>query len=129
MTLIELIKLDEGFIATVYKDSLGFDTVGYGTKMPLSREEGELLLKYRLDITEKNLLNNLHYLSISHEAWEILYNMAYQMGVNGVIKFTKMIKALRIKDYNEAANQMLDSKWAKQTPQRANRLADRMRGI
>ena len=52
--------------------------------------------------------------------------MAYQLGVNGVLKFKKMIEALRSKDYKEASKQGLDSLWAKQTPQRANRLMKRM---
>ena len=49
--------------------------------------------------------------------------MAYQMGVDGLFKFKKMIAALGKGDWNEAAHQALDSRWAKQTPARAERHA------
>ena len=131
MNLIEDTKREEGFRGRPYKDHLGFDTIGYGTKLPLSEHEATLLLEFRMKKTKKDLLNNLHFLTIEHDAWGVLYAMAYQMGVNGVMGFKKMIRSLRIQDYKEAANQMLDSKWASpsQTPERANRLADIMRNL
>ncbi|MDQ7061574.1 MAG: hypothetical protein Q9M43_10770 [Sulfurimonas sp.] len=46
--LIESIKQNEGFRGEVYKDTLGFDTIGYGTKLPLSKEESEMIPKSRL---------------------------------------------------------------------------------
>ena len=50
MSLIEDIKQEEGFKGTVYKCTEGFDTIGYGTRLPLSKEESELILEYRLKI-------------------------------------------------------------------------------
>ena len=49
--------------------------------------------------------------------------MAYQIGVNGLLKFKKMISAIEFGDWEEAERQALDSKWAKQTPARAHRHA------
>ena len=126
MSLIEDIKQEEGFSGTVYKCTEGFDTVGYGTKLPLTKEESELILNHRLNQTKAQLTSYLYDLDIKQEAWDILFNMAYQLGVNGVLKFKKMIEALRSKDYKEASKQGLDSLWAKQTPNRANRLMKRM---
>ena len=126
MSLIEDIKQEEGFSGTVYKCTEGFDTVGYGTKLPLTKEESELILNHRLNQTKAQLTSYLYDLDIKPEAWDILFNMAYQLGVNGVLKFKKMIEALSYKDYKEASKQGLDSLWAKQTPQRANRLMKRM---
>ena len=126
MSLIEDIKQEEGFSGTVYKCTEGFDTVGYGTKLPLTKEESELILNHRLNQTKAQLTSYLYDLDIKQEAWDILFNMAYQLGVNGVLKFKKMIEALRVKNYKEASKQGLDSLWAKQTPQRANRLMKRM---
>ena len=126
MSLIEDIKQEEGFSGTVYKCTEGFDTVGYGTKLPLTKEESELILNHRLNQTKAQLTSYLYDLDIKPEAWDILFNMAYQLGVNGVLKFKKMIEALRSKDYKEASKQGLDSLWAKQTPNRANRLMKRM---
>ena len=54
--------------------------------------------------------------------------MSYQMGVTGVSYFKKMIKAMKQSNWKVAADEMLDSKWAKKdTPNRANRLADIVR--
>ena len=124
--LLEDIKAEEGFSAVVYKCTEGFDTIGYGTKMPITKEEAELLLEHRLKAMKAQLTSYLYDLDIKQEAWDILFNMAYQLGVNGVLKFKKMIEALRSKDYKEASKQGLDSLWAKQTPNRANRLMKRM---
>lgn len=128
MELIEEIKNNEGFSGTVYKDSLEFDTIGYGTKLPLSKDEAELILECRLREKMKVLqLVKPSVLDLPEQKREIIYEMAYQLGVSGVLKFKKMWKALEKKDYNEAAKEMLDSRWAEQTPQRANKLAEKMR--
>ena len=124
--LLEDIKAEEGFSAVVYKCTEGFDTIGYGTKMPITKEEAELLLEHRLKAMKAQLTSYLYDLDIKPEAWDILFNLAYQLGVNGVLKFKKMIEALRVKNYKEASKQGLDSLWAKQTPNRANRLMKRL---
>ena len=130
MSLIEMIKKHEGFRGMPYNDSLGFPTIGYGTKLPITEEEAELLLKHRLDekilkLSEKEPF----YLELPEKAQEVVANMAYQMGVGGVLKFKKMWAALKEGDYKKAANEMLDSRWAKQTPNRAKELAEIMRSI
>lgn len=126
MSLIEDIKQEEGFKGTVYKCTEGFDTIGYGTRLPLSKEESELILEYRLKIMKSQLTGYLYNLDIKQEAWDILFNMAYQLGVRGVLNFKKMIKALEKQDYKTAAKEGLDSLWYKQTPNRAKRLMDRL---
>lgn len=126
MSLIEDIKQEEGFSGTVYRCTEGFDTVGYGSRMPITKEEAELLLEYRLKAMKAQLTGYLYDIDIKDEAWDILFNMAYQLGVKGVLNFKNMIKALKDNDYKEASIQMLDSLWAKQTPNRAKRLSDRM---
>ena len=124
--LIEDIKQEEGFSGTVYVCSEGFDTVGYGTRMPITKEEAELLLEYRLKGMKAQLTGYLYDIDIKDEAWDILFNMAYQMGVKGVLNFKNMIKALKDNDYKEAAKQGRDSLWYKQTKNRAERLMSRM---
>ena len=127
--LIDDIKQEEGFKGIVYKCTEGFDTIGYGTRLPLSEKEAEMILEYRLNILKDNLSSSLYMLDIDKKAWDILYNMVYQMGVKGVLNFKNMIKALEAKDYKRASDEMLDSKWAKQTPARANRLSKAMKAI
>jgi len=130
MNLIKDIKIEEGFRGTVYKCTEGYDTIGYGTRLPLNEKESELLLVHRLNETKGAVKSSLYYLKIDDEAWDILYNMAYQFGLGGLLKFKKMIKALKVQDYKEASVEMLDSLWARvQTPNRAKRLADRMKNI
>ena len=125
--VIESLKQEEGFDGMPYKDTLGIPTIGYGTKLPLTEEEAELLLKHRLDkkileISEKEPF----FLDLPQKAQEVIANMAYQLGVEGVLKFKKMWAALKKGDYQKAADEMLDSKWATQTPNRAKRLAEIM---
>ena len=127
--LIDDIKQEEGFKGIVYKCTEGFDTIGYGTRLPLSEKEAEMILEYRLNILKGKLSSSLYMLDIDKKAWDILYNMVYQMGVKGVLNFKNMIKALEAKDYKRAGDEMLDSKWAKQTPARANRLSKAMKAI
>ena len=127
--LIDDIKQEEGFKGIVYKCTEGFDTIGYGTRLPLSEKEAEMILEYRLNILKSNLSGSLSMLDIDKKAWDILYNMVYQMGVKGVLNFKNMIKALEAKDYKRAGDEMLDSKWAKQTPARATRLSKAMKAI
>jgi len=57
-----------------------------------------------------------------------LLNMAYQLGVSGLLNFSKMLTALQAGDREEAAREALDSLWAKQTPNRARRVALLLRG-
>ena len=57
----------------------------------------------------------------------VVLNMCYQMGVTGVSKFKMFLKALGERDYGWASIEMLDSKWAKQTSNRAKELSESMR--
>lgn len=128
--LIKSIKHHEGFRGEVYKDTLGFDTVGYGTKMPLSEEEAEMILESRLKAKIKELETKEPFVNkLPINKQEILAEMSYQLGVNGVLKFRKMWNALKKFDYKAASIEMLDSRWYVQTPNRAKELSDRMREV
>jgi len=125
---IENIKTEEGFKGTVYKDTKGFDTLGYGTKMPITEDEAELILIHRFRIMQKELdiaLKN----KVETRVLNILDEMAYQLGVPKLLTFKKMIKALENKDYLEASKEMIDSEWHKETPARCERLSERVKKI
>jgi lysozyme len=125
--LVDSIKINEGFRGDVYKDHLGFDTVGFGTKMPLDEDEAELLLTHRLKKKIKEIEAKEPYINkLPLEKQEIVIEMAYQMGVTGVMNFKNMWVALKENDYKTAGAEMLDSLWAKQTPNRAKELSDKM---
>ena len=128
MSLIDSIKNHEGFIDHVYKDQLGLDTIGYGTLMPITEDEATLLLQHRLDNMILELSNKQPiYNRLPKEKADIIAEMAYQMGIGGVLNFHNMWKALDNSDYEKASAEMLDSKWANQTPQRAKELSERMK--
>ena len=138
-SLKEKIKIHEGFRDMIYLDTLNKKTIGYGHLIVHEDKfvEGKAYPKEELEALfdkdfEKgwNLMvqfcevNNLR--SISDDAKEILCEMIFQMGYSGVGKFKNMIKALQNRDYTKASIEMLDSRWAKQTPNRAKELSDHM---
>ena len=134
--LIADLKADEGWRADPYQDSLGFWTIGYGflidgrKSVRLPREVGDFWLAYLVDERTKELNAALPWLENQPEGVQrALLNMAYQMGVAGVLKFGKMLDALKSSDRKLAANEALDSMWARQTPERAKRVAEKIRGV
>ena len=68
-------------------------------------------------------------IDINEKAEEILIEMVFQLGKTGVSKFRKMWDALAEKNYIGASYEMLDSRWAKQTPNRAKDMAQIMKAI
>ncbi len=130
MDAIKMIKEHEGFKSFQYIDTRGFSTIGYGTKLPLTKEEAEILLKHRLERKINELIKREpFYLKMPKPAKAVIADMAYQLGVSGVLGFRKMWKALKKRDYRKAADEMLDSMWAKQTPNRAKELANIIRNL
>jgi len=129
MKLDEKIKHSEGFNGEPYKDTLGVPTIGYGTKLPLDENEAELIMKHRLNKKIYELLDYKPFVSnLPDEKQEVLYEMAYQLGVGGLLLFKRMWSALKSADFEKASEEMLDSLWANQTPERAKRLSETMRG-
>ncbi len=130
LQLINQIKQDEGFRGMPYKDTEDRLTIGYGTLLPLTKQEAEWLLLHRLTGLIDELESKCEvYNKLPEEAKEIIKNMAYNLGVPKLCKFKKMWKALEEKNYNKAADEMLDSRWAKQVKSRAINLANQMRNI
>ena len=127
--LIETLKADEGFRGLPYSDHLGHPTVGYGTLLPLTEREAETLLRGRLALFEAELIEALYkrdilFNAVPPGAQFALLSMAYQMGVPNVMRFKKMLSAIKSGDWLSAYDEALDSRWAKQTPKRAKRIAE-----
>ena len=129
--LIERLKVNEGFRSRVYQCSLGFDTIGYGfaiKDLELTEKEAEYLLANRVSQKHLHLLDNLDWYSdMPPEVQGVILEMVYQLGFTGFTKFKKAISNMKDRDWKGAATEMLDSRWAKQTPNRANQLADIVR--
>lgn len=129
--MIESIKRHEGFRGYPYKDTKGLPTIGYGTLLPISKDEASLLLSWRLNKVINRLDKKLPWLKQQpKEVREVLYEMAYQMGVNGVLSFKKTLLYLKAKSYKKASVEMLDSKWAREdSPKRARELSERIKNL
>ncbi len=124
------LPLDEGSRAHPYKDSLGIETIGIGRNLQngLSADEILYLFKNDLDKAEagaRAVFPRFDELSDARKA--VLINMAFNMGQSRLAGFIGMLGALAAKDYNTAADQMLNSRWATQVGARAQRLAKAMR--
>ena len=135
--LLESVKKHEGFRNSVYKDTLGKRTVGYGHLCVEDHWEDNKPYdkKYLEEILEKDLQYAINQgegmcrdLKISDEAKFLIIEMIFQLGSAGVQKFRNMWSALGEDppNYKEASVQMLDSRWAKQTPARAHEMAEQM---
>lgn len=131
--LIVNIKKNEGYISTVYKDSLGIDTIGYGFAIKDLNLEEDIC-----DIILERKINKLRVEVKKRFKWydnmpviirEVVMEMCYQMGVTGFSKFKKTIGFFEAKDFKSASVEMLDSKWAVQTPGRAKQLSEKVRKV
>ena len=131
--LLDSIKHHEGFVEHVYDDSLGIPTIGYGFAIKdLVLEEDlcdEILLR-KLRILGKSVMGKFPFFdSLPSDCKTVLMEMCYQLGVTGVSKFKKALKAMEDGDWEKAADEMLDSKWAKQTPNRAKEMSNIIRSL
>lgn len=115
-------------------------TFGYGFT-DISEIEASAVLELKIKVKIKELEKREPFLNkLPLEKQAILVEMCFQMGVSGVLGFTDMWKALKAGDYVKASEAILDSKWARQMHEldmldgkdsvnRAERLAERMRGV
>ena len=132
--LKERIKKHEGFVNTVYKDSLGKRTVGYGHLCVENFwEDNKKYDQSYLDTIFEEDFDNacgvakklIGDISLKQKAKEVIIEMCFQLGYR-VAKFKKMWEALKKEDYVTASKEMLDSNWHKQTTKRCEALARKM---
>lgn len=128
---IAQLKLDEGLMLKPYKDSVGVWTIGYGRnleKRGISEDEAELLFFNDVNAVIHDLKEVLPvYWELDEVRRSVMINMAFNLGINGLLGFKKMIAALEKEDYNKAGDEMVDSKWYGQVGNRATRLVAMMR--
>jgi lysozyme len=149
--LIDQLKRHEGFRAKPYKDTVGKLTIGYGRNIddvPLSEQElsligaasqtevvkngvsqpaAELLLVLEVQRLDKELARKLPWFTELDEARQaVLINMAFNLGVAGLLGFANTLRYIQNGDYRQAAKNMLLSKWASQVKGRADELALQM---
>lgn len=131
--LREQIKRHEGYRDRVYLDSEGFPTVGYGHHLyvgsKICREIAEKLLDIDLSETAAEFLK-IHpdkTRPLNTARRRVVCNMIFNMGLSRVLGFKRMWTAIQAGDWEGAAREMLESKWAKQVGKRAEELAETMR--
>lgn len=128
--LKDWIKKCEGFRAFPYLDTVGKVTIGYGRNIDdlgISEIEAEFMLDNDIARCQKDLSQYSWYLIQPDNIKMALMNMCFNMGINRLLGFKKMIAALINKDYTNAAIEALDSKWANQVGQRAKDVATMIR--
>ena len=128
MSLLDNIKESEGFRSTVYKCTAGHDTIGYGfaiKDLHLTKDDCDMILERKIAELKIRVNNKFPFVSdLPVEVQDVVIECCYQLGVSGFSKFKKTIEYLMQKDFENAGIEMLDSRWAKQTPNRAKKLSD-----
>ena len=142
--LKEEIISDEGSVLKVYRDHLGYFTVGVGHLIlpsdeewgvgvghPITQTRADELLFYDLANVLKECEDHFHnnWRDWPEEVKLIIANMAFNLGLPRLTAFKKMLTAINKKDYKTASAEGLDSRWAKQVHNRARRLMDRLRDV
>ena len=133
------VRLHEGVRTQMYLDSLGKATIGIGHLIkPHERERYAEGVEISMDEVEELFEMDLNRAAAGAESLikecighdlpphieEVILEIVYQLGTQGVRNFKKFWKALRIKDWKTAASEMKDSRWHKQTTKRCESLAE-----
>ena len=142
-SLKKQLEIDEGVKYDIYNDHLGYPTFGIGhlvtkTDPESGQSVGTTVSNKRVTqafesdvvsvIEDCNKLYN-DFDELPEEVQQIIANMMFNMGRTRLSKFRGMKRGVDARDWNAAADEMVDSKWYRQVTNRANRLVQRMRAI
>jgi lysozyme len=129
--LIKQLRRDEGVRLKPYKDTVGKLTIGIGRNLDdvgISNVEADTLLKNDVTRAMADLDKHLPWWATLDDARRgVLVNMAFNLGIHGLLGFKNTLRMIETGRYNDAADNMLQSKWATQVGVRAQRLATQMR--
>ena len=117
------IKRNEGLRLKPYRCQAGKLTIGYGRNLEakgISIKEAEYLFKNDINIVTKQVANRIEfYRKLSYKRKMVLVDMAFNMGIEGLLGFKKMLTALKSRDFMEAGKELMRSKYAEQVKTRA----------
>lgn len=127
-TLIEQFIRHEGLRFKPYRCTSGKLTIGVGRNLDdvgITKEEAMYLLRNDISrcMTECRL-KIIFFDQLNEVRQDVLLNMCFQMGISGLLKFKNFLSFLEKQDFDSAAEEMLKSKWAGQTPNRAKELSE-----
>ncbi|GAA3555925.1 glycoside hydrolase family protein [Marinobacter xestospongiae] len=130
--LLEQLQRHEGLRLKPYLDTAEppRQTIGYGRNLDdrgITEEEAGFMLDNDIDEVIADLERMPLYLSLDDTRQVVLANMCFNLGLTRFLEFRRMLAALADRDWDRAADEMLDSKWARQVGDRADELADLMR--
>ena len=141
--LRDTLKIDEGVKYEIYNDHLGYPTFGighlvvesdqeHGQPVGTPVDEARVNAVFEKDVAimideAKKIFPNLD--SLPEEAQQVIVNMTFNMGRPRLSQFKKFIAGVNAGDWNKAAVEMMDSRWAKQVGARAERLRDRIKAL
>jgi len=120
----------EGLRLKPYLDTVGKLTVGYGRNLEdvgISRDEADFMLDNDIDQVERQLETVDEYRDLDPVRQSVIANMAFNLGFAGLMGFKNMWSAIARRDWDRAADEMLNSKWARQVGVRAVELSEIMR--
>ena len=125
------LEIDEGVKYEIYNDHLGYATFGVGhlvleSDPEYNRPVGSAVLESRV---VEAFESDCETVLIPEEAQQIIANMMFNMGRPRLSKFKGMKRGVDARDWNAAADEMVDSAWYRQVTNRADRLVERMRAI
>lgn len=125
------LEVDEGLRLKPYRCTAGKLSIGIGRNLDdngITRGEAMFMLDQDIIKVERELDRELPWWrKMSEIRQQAIANLCFNVGITRLKGFRKMLAFAQAGKYNEAANEMLDSKWAKQVGLRANRLAHMMR--
>ena len=137
------LEADEGRIDEIYTDHLGYPTFGighlvverdpeYGKEIGTYVPEYRVIKAFKQDI--KTVLSDCNRLyedfeDLPEEAQRVIANMMFNMGYTRLSKFRGMKRGVDARDWNDAADEMVDSRWYNQVTNRATRLVERIRSL
>ena len=141
--LREQLKIDEGCVYEIYNDHLGYPTFGIGHLVresdpengsPVGTKISEDRVADAFDDDIEIVLSDCNKLypdfeDLPEEAQQIIANMMFNLGRPRLSRFRGMKAGVDARDWNRAADEMVDSRWYAQVGRRAERLVDRMREI
>jgi lysozyme len=119
------IKRCEALKLQMYIDTTGNPTIGWGRNLRkgISPDEAELMFQNDFKETLAELEPCEWYTSLPYGVKNAIINMNFNLGINKLLQFKRMITALTVKNYTLAAQEALDSLWATQVGQRAKDVA------
>ena len=128
--MIHQLTLHEGMRQFPYKCTSGKTTIGIGRNLDdrgITEAEAAYLLGNDINDFQARLTREIPWMvELDPVRQRVLLDMAFNLGVPGLLKFKRTLAAIRGKEYDRAAAMMLDSRWATQVGQRSKRLSHMM---